>query len=99
MPLRNTSATGTILDIDSKQSTTFDLKPLTSLIDPEPVVTEKLIQLARWMADYYGTPLEQIMRSMLPGAVRQEAHSAKTRQIAVLAEMPDSDALEKLFAA
>ncbi|MDG2486819.1 MAG: primosomal protein N' [Roseibacillus sp.] len=96
VPLRNTSATGTILDIDSKQSTTFDLKPVTSLIDPEPVVTEKLIQLARWMTDYYGTPLEQIMRSMLPGAVRQETHSAKTRQVAVLVEMPDSEALEKL---
>ncbi|HAO95720.1 MAG TPA: primosomal protein N' [Verrucomicrobiales bacterium] len=96
VPLRNTSATGTILDIGSTQSSAFKLKPVTSLIDPEPVVTEKLIQLARWMAGYYGTPLEQIMRSMLPGAVRQETHSAKTHLVATLVEMPDPEALDKL---
>ena len=96
VPLRNTSATGTILDIGSTQSSAFELKPITSLIDPEPVVTEKLIQLARWMAGYYGTPLEQIMRSMLPGAVRQETHSAKTHLVATLVEMPDPEALDKL---
>ena len=96
VPLRNTSATGTILDIGSAQSSAFELKPVTSLIDPEPVVTEKLIQLARWMAGYYGTPLEQIMRSMLPGAVRQESHSAKTHLVATLVEMPDPEALDKL---
>ena len=96
VPLRNTSATGTILDIGSTQSSAFKLKPVTSLIDPEPVVTETLIQLARWMAGYYGTPLEQIMRSMLPGAVRQETHSAKTHLVATLVEMPDPEALDKL---
>ena len=96
VPLRNTSATGTILDIGSTQSSAFKLKPVTSLIDPEPVVTEKLIQLARWMAGYYGTPLEQIMRSMLPGAVRQETHSAKTHLVATLVEMPDPEALDIL---
>ena len=96
VPLRNTSATGTILDIGSTQSSAFKLKPVTSLIDPEPVVTEKLIQLARWMAGYYGTPLEQIMRSMLPGAVRQETHSSKTHLVATLVEMPDPEALDKL---
>ena len=96
VPLRNTSATGTILDIGSTQSSAFKLKPVTSLIDPEPVGTEKLIQLARWMAGYYGTPLEQIMRSMLPGAVRQETHSAKTHLVATLVEMPDPEALDKL---
>jgi len=53
-----------------------------------------LIALAQWMAKYYGTPLEQIMRSLLPSAVRQETHSAKTRQVAVLANMPENDELE-----
>ena len=76
----------------------FELKPIDSLIDPEPLVTEKLIELARWMSRYYGTPLEQIMRSLLPGAVRQETHSAKTRQVATLVQMPDEEALEKLLA-
>jgi len=96
VPLRNRSATGTILSIAEHTTTDFELKPITSLIDPEPLITEKLIQLAQWMAIYYGTPLEQIMRSLLPGAVRQETHSAKTHQVAELVQMPDKDALAKI---
>ena len=96
VPLRNTSATGTILDIISERPSAFELKPVTALIDPEPVVTEKLIQLARWMAGYYGTPLEQIIRSMLPGAVRQEVRSTKTRLVVTLVGMPDPEELAKL---
>ncbi len=96
VPLRNRSATGTILSIAGNNSDEFELKPITSLIDPEPLVTEKLIQLAQWMTTYYGTPLEQIMRSLLPGAVRQETHSAKTQKVAELVQMPDAEILEKL---
>ena len=96
VPLRNKSATGTILSVGEGRDSGFQLKPIESLIDPEPLVTAKLIELARWMARYYGTPLEQIMRSLLPGAVRQETHSAKTRQVAELVQMPDKDELEKL---
>ena len=97
VPLRNKAATGTILHIASDTNINFELKPITSLIDPEPLVTENLIQLARWMSTYYGTPLEQIMRSLLPGAVRQETHSAKTRQVAEISNMPDEEELEKLL--
>ncbi|MBT44060.1 MAG: primosomal protein N' [Deltaproteobacteria bacterium] len=96
VPLRNKSATGTILSVAENGNVSFELKPIKSLIDPEPLITEKLIQLAQWMATYYGTPLEQIMRSLLPSAVRQETHSAKTRQVAELVHIPDEEALEKL---
>ena len=96
VPLRNKSATGTILSVGTGGDSGFELKPIDSLIDPEPLVTGKLIELARWMARYYGTPLEQIMRSLLPGAVRQETHSAKTRQVAELVQMPGEDELDKL---
>lgn len=96
IPLRNKSATGTILSIGDREEGGFRLKPLESLIDPEPLITPNLIALARWMAKYYGTALEQIMRSLLPGSVRQETHSAKTRQVATLVKMPDPTELERL---
>lgn len=96
VPLRNKSATGTILSVGENGDLGYQLKPIDSLIDPEPLITARLIDLAQWMSRYYGTPLEQIMRSLLPGAVRQETHSAKTRQVAELVVMPDEEALEKL---
>ncbi|MEC9053984.1 MAG: hypothetical protein VX633_01665, partial [Verrucomicrobiota bacterium] len=36
VPLRNKAATGTILHIASDTNINFELKPITSLIDPEP---------------------------------------------------------------
>lgn len=96
VPLRNKPATGTILSIDQIPEVDFVLKPIDSLIDPEPLITANLISLAKWMTRYYGTPLEQIMRSLLPGAVRQETHSAKTRQVATLVKMPEDEDLERL---
>ncbi|MFM1559520.1 MAG: primosomal protein N' [Roseibacillus sp.] len=106
VPLRERSATGTILSVGEhglpRRSGTetgdpgFRLKPIDSLIDPEPLITANLIALAQWMTNYYGTPLEQIMRSLLPGAVRQETHSAKTRQVATILKMPDEEEMAKL---
>ena len=96
IPLRNRKAVGTILSLAEVEPDGFSLKPITSLIDPEPLLTEGLMKLARWMTGYYGTPLEQIMRSLLPSSVRQESHSAKTRKIVTLLERPDQETLEKL---
>ena len=96
VPLQRRDATGTVLSVGPAAEGGFRLRPLGALIDPEPLITPNLIRLAEWMAGYYGTPLEQIMRSLLPGAVRQEAHAAKTRQVAALVRMPDAGEMARL---
>lgn len=96
VPLRNRPASGTVLRVHEPEEMQFDLRPLDSLIDPDPLVTAGLLKLADWMSGYYGTPLEHIMRSLLPEAVRQENHSEKTAQIAVANTTPEPDLIEKL---
>ena len=96
IPLRNRPATGTILQISDKMPAEFDLREILSMIDPEPLITPKLMQMGRWMAEYYGSPMELIMRALLPEAVRQESHSEKTRKVIHLVKMPDDEAMEKL---
>ena len=66
VPLRNRNSTGTILDIVPQPQTGFVLRPLHSLIDPEPLITPSLMKLGKWLADYYGSPMEQVMRALLP---------------------------------
>ena len=83
VPLRNRPASGTVLRVHEPEGLAFDLRPLESLIDPAPLVTSGLLKLAEWMSGYYGTPLEHIMRSLLPEAVRQENHSEKTIKQAI----------------
>jgi primosomal protein N' (replication factor Y) len=96
VPLRHKAATGTVLALVEPLEMDFALRPLTELIDPEPLVTPTLMRLGSWVAEYYHAPLEQVMRSLLPESVRQEAHSGKSRRIAVLVGAPAPEVLEKL---
>jgi len=96
IPLRNRSSTGTILDITEEMPTKFTLRPIETLIDPEPLITPRLMELGKWMADYYGTPMELVMRALIPESVRQESHSEKTRKVVQITNKPDEEALAKL---
>jgi len=96
IPLRNRDSTGTVLEVGPPPQTNFTLRPLSKLIDPEPLITPHLMKLGKWIADYYVAPLEQVMRALLPESVRQDAHSEKTRKVVELTTMPDAEALEKL---
>jgi len=96
IPLRNRSSTGTILDITEEMPDNYDLREILSLIDPEPLITAKLMQMGKWMADYYASPMELVMRVLLPEAVRQESHSEKTLKMVKVVTMPDDEALTKL---
>ncbi|YCM45923.1 primosomal protein N' [Verrucomicrobiaceae bacterium 227] len=96
IPLRNRPATGTVLRVHDAPEGDFALRYLTSLVDPEPLVTPALLKLAEWITSYYGTPLEQVIRSIIPGAIRGEKGSAKIRKAAVLTKTPTDEELEKL---
>ena len=96
VPLRDRSSTGTILELSEEMPTDFALREITKLIDPEPLITPKLMELGKWIASYYNAPMEQVMRSLLPEAVRQENHSEKTRKVVCIDQKPDDESLEKL---
>jgi primosomal protein N' (replication factor Y) len=44
----------------------INLKPLDEIVDREPVLTDDLLELAKFTADYYLAPLGEVFRSMLP---------------------------------
>lgn len=97
IPLRNKSAVGTVLDIRESNPEWEDrLKPLLSLIDPEPLISESLMKLAAWASDYYAAPLEQMIRCLLPESVRQEKNSEKTvKTVSIIREI-DKEELDTL---
>jgi len=43
-----------------------EVRPIEALLDLEPVLTAELIELARFVADYYLTPLGEVVAAMLP---------------------------------
>lgn len=97
VPLRRKSATGTVLGVaDTPATGDFALRELEGLVDPEPLITPVLLRMADWIANYYGSSIESVIRSILPESVRTEDHSAKTRRIAALVREPDAAEWEKL---
>jgi len=96
IPLRNRPATGTVLRVHEAPEGDFALRYLTSLVDPEPLVTPALLKLAEWITSYYGTPLEQVIRAIIPASIRGEKGSAKMRKAVVLGEAPSEEDFTKL---
>ena len=97
VPLRQKSATGTVLSASEEAQGDFALKELLSLVDPEPLLDGQLLRVGRWIADYYACGFETVVRALLPESVRNEENSAKTRRIAVLVKMPDDEQLDKII--
>ena len=93
IPLRNRPATGTVLRVQEAPEGDFALRYLTDLVDPEPLITPELLKLADWITSYYGTPLEQVIRSIIPSSIRGEKSSSKTRRAAVIDKSPSEEDL------
>ena len=56
--------------VDSSPHT--GLKPILRIIGQQSLVTPKVLELARWMAEYYCCPVEAALKTVVPEAVRQE---------------------------
>lgn len=63
------------------------LKAISGVTDAHPLLGPVLLDLARWMADYYCAPLEQVLRAVLPAPVRRVETRFKER-LAVTSRRP-----------
>ena len=78
VPLRSGTAHGTISALKST-SAFQNLKPFLRLTHDEALVTPELFQLAAWISRYYVTPLNRVLKSVLPPPIRKEArHKTQT---------------------
>ncbi len=56
----------------AEESAHVNLKPILKVIGAQTMVTPKVLQLARWIADYYCCAPEIALKSVLPEAVRKK---------------------------
>ena len=65
VPFRQQRMTGIVVELhDRKPSVTT--KTILTVLDTTPVLDAQLLQLGRWIADYYLAPLGEVFRTMLP---------------------------------
>ena len=65
VPFGRKYATGVIVG-HPQSSPVPTLKPMLDILDSSPLLSTELLQLCRWVADYYMAPLGEVLKTALP---------------------------------
>src|SRR5205809_658751 len=95
VPFRDKSVLATEVTVP-EQSEAKGIRPIEAIIGETPVLSEQLLELARWIGAYYCCPIETVMRSMLPQVIRRAEVGWKKQLFVQPARKLDTDELEKL---
>ncbi len=97
LPFRHRAALGTVVGLPEESPVPeASLRPLDAVIGERPIISPVLIELARWMADYYCCPVETAMRSVLPQVIRAAEVDHKKQLFARLLRAPEPEELAAL---
>jgi len=83
----NALRVGCCVAIDLQSRTDRPLKPVRRVLDPAPLLSGTMLQLAAWVADHYLCPLGQVLWAMVPSGVRQQAGTREVTLLSVPAEV------------
>jgi primosomal protein N' (replication factor Y) len=65
-PFRNEKLIGVVTAGSVPTPPDFEVRTLEAVLDDEPLLSEQLLALGEWMAQYYLAPLGEVLRGMLP---------------------------------
>jgi len=95
VPFRDKSALATVVAALA-QSEAEGIRPIEAVIGDAPILSEQLLELARWIGVYYCCPIETVMRSLLPQVIRRAEVGWKKQLFVQPGCKIDNDEFEKL---
>lgn len=71
-PLGQRKSQGYIVEIDPEidENIRKKLKPIIKIIDDEPLFSEELVKLLKWISTYYLTPFGKVLHTALPSEIQ-----------------------------
>ena len=69
---RSKQYVGIIIRLHGQKPEGYEVKPLTQLMDTEPIVMPRQLELWQWMSDYYMSPIGEVMKAALPAGLKAE---------------------------
>lgn len=85
VPLRNKVYAGIVVGSVDSYDGNFKLKPIRSIIDPEPIIHRYQYTFWQWMASYYCCTIGEVMQAALPSVLKM---SSETKIVAISEELP-----------
>ena len=95
VPFRDRSALATVV-ATLEQSDVKGIRPIEAIVGDAPVISETLLELAKWMSAYYCCPLETVVRTLLPQVIRKAEIGWKKQLFVQPGRKVDNPELEKL---
>src|SRR4029079_19176737 len=95
VPFRDKQGLGSGISVLEK-SDAKGIRPIDAIVGEAPILSEPLLELARWLSSYYCCPIEAVMRSLLPQVVRRGEVSWKKQLFVGPGRIIDDEELEKL---
>lgn len=80
VPLRRRMTRGYVLSVKASSAVASPL-PISSVLSDGPIMTDELFRLAVWMSGYYATPIERVLKTMLPSGVRKAVDVKRQYQV------------------
>src|ERR1035437_10072447 len=66
VPFRKEKLIGVVTGLNVTAPAEFEMRFIEAVLDDEPLLSDNLLALAEWMAQYYLAPLGEVLRGMLP---------------------------------
>src|SRR5580658_6795438 len=65
-PFRNEKLIGVVTGLSDAAPSDFETRSIEAVLDDAPLLSDHLLALAEWIAEYYLAPLGEVLRGMLP---------------------------------
>jgi len=70
----------------AEESDVENLKPIGKVLGEQSLITEPVMELARWISSYYLAPFENCVRAVLPAVVRRKTRGEKQQLMVSLVD-------------
>ncbi len=93
VPLKNMTTSAIVKRIERTDTSQcqFKLRKIYSFVQPEPVLSPELIELAEWIKDYYSASTQIVLETMIPSVVRAGKSAMEAKEVSLLKELSEED--------
>ena len=95
VPFRDRRALATVVAL-LEETKAKGVREIEAVIGEGPTLSEPLLELARWIANYYCCPIEAVMRSLLPQVIRRAEVGWKKQQFIEIGSTVTGETMEAL---
>src|SRR5437588_7349918 len=92
VPFRDRRALATVVAL-LEETKAKGIRELEAVIGEGPTLSERLLELARWISSYYCCPIETVMRSLLPQVIRRAEVGWKKQQFVQISSSVSAEIL------